>query len=269
MPYVHRTVVCGETVEHRKMYSSRVHSKEVKPRKRSSERETSKCQERINERVAEEHLRWLINCNYHYGDFHLVLHYWCKTITLEQAERDRAAFFRELRKAYAKAGKRLKYIAVLETKHMTNVHHHILLPRFDAQIIAAAWTKVTNGAGSISFQMLDDRKNHAKLASYLIKESRSTMRRCREQGITVVLITHHMKECIGADRVIVLSNGAVVADGAPKQVFSQVDLLKREGLTAPVTVRLLHALRAHGMDVPLDALTVSDCADAVAAALKP
>ena len=67
MPYVHRTVVCGETVEHRKMYSSRVHSKEVKPRKRSSEKETSKRQERINERVAEEHLRWLINCNYHYG----------------------------------------------------------------------------------------------------------------------------------------------------------------------------------------------------------
>ena len=92
---------------------------------------------------------------------------------------------------------------------------------------------------------------------------------CREQGITVVLITHHMEECVGADRVIVLSGGAVVADGAPKQVFSQVDLLKREGLTAPVTVRLLHALRAHGMDVPLDALTVSDCADAVAAALKP
>lgn len=184
MPYVHRTVVCGDTIEHRKMYSSRVHSKEVKPRKRSSEKkETSKCQERINERVAEEHLRWLINCNYRYGDYHMVLHYWDKEITLEQAERDRAAFLRELRKAYTKAGKRLKYIAVLETKHMTNVHHHILLPRFDAQIIAAAWTKVTNGAGSISFQMLDDRKNHAKLASYLIKESRSTMRRYREQGI--------------------------------------------------------------------------------------
>ena len=102
MPYVHRTVVCGDTIEHRKMYSSRVHSKEVKPRKRAFAGETSLRQERINERVAEEHLRWLINCNYHYGDFHLVLHYWCKTITLEQAERDRAAFFRELRKAYAK-----------------------------------------------------------------------------------------------------------------------------------------------------------------------
>ena len=91
---------------------------------------------------------------------------------------------------------------------------------------------------------------------------------CREQGITVVLITHHMEECVGADRVIVLSNGAVVADGAPKQVFPQVGLLQKEGLTAPVTVRLLDALRAHGMDVPIDALTVSDCADAVAAALK-
>lgn len=78
-------------------------ARKLSRRKRSSERETSKRQERINERVAEEHLRWLIICNYHYGDFHLVLHYWCKTITLEQAERDRAAFFRELRKAYAKA----------------------------------------------------------------------------------------------------------------------------------------------------------------------
>ena len=100
---------------------------------------------------------------------------------------------------------------------------------------------------------------------------RGLMRVCKalnERGMTIVCITHFMEEAAEADRVIVLSNGAVVADGAPKQVFSQVELLKREGLTAPVTVRLLHALRAHGMDVPLDALTVSDCADAVAAALK-
>ena len=102
----------------------------------------------------------------------------------------------------------------------------------------------------------------------MLDPSDTATKLCREQGITVVLITHHMEECVGADRVIVLSNGAVVADGAPKQVFPQVDLLQKEGLTAPVTVRLLDALRAHGMDVPIDALTVSDCADAVAAALK-
>ena len=67
---------------------------------------------------------------------------------------------------------------------------------------------------------------------------------CREQGITVVLITHHMEECIGADRVIVLSNGAVVADGAPKQelffmsddVAAEVAALQAKGVeTAPVT----------------------------------
>ena len=117
--------------------------------------------------------------------------------------------------------------------------------------------------------LVDSRRLELVGGAYSPADVLATVRKLnREQGITVVLITHHMEECIGADRVIVLSNGAVVADGAPKQVFSQVDLLKKEGLTAPVTVRLLHALRAHGMDVPLDALTVSDCADAVAAALK-
>ena len=59
---------------------------------------------------------------------------------------------------------------------------------------------------------------------------------CREQGITVVLITHHMEECVGADRVIVLSNGAVVADGAPKQSSRRSTCCEKRGLPAPVTV---------------------------------
>ena len=92
-------------------------------------------------------------------------------------------------------------------------------------------------------------------------------RLCREKGITVVLITHHMNECIGADRVIVMSNGVIVADGAPKDVFRQSALLRREGLTVPVTTELLEQLRAAGMELPLDALTVDACADAIASAL--
>ncbi|MBS1402335.1 MAG: energy-coupling factor transporter ATPase [Oscillospiraceae bacterium] len=92
-------------------------------------------------------------------------------------------------------------------------------------------------------------------------------RLCREKGITVVLITHHMNECIGADRVIVMSNGVIVADGAPKDVFRQSALLRREGLTVPVTTELLEQLRAAGMELPLDALTVDECADAIASAL--
>ena len=100
------------------------------------------------------------------------------------------------------------------------------------------------------------------------REVISTVERlCRERGMTVVLITHHMSECVNADRLIALSDGLVTADGTPREVFSQVELLKREGLTVPATVRLLYALREAGFDVPLDALSVDECADAVAALL--
>lgn len=93
-------------------------------------------------------------------------------------------------------------------------------------------------------------------------------RLCREKGITVVLITHHMDECVGADRLIVMSGGKIVLDGKPKDVFQQSDVLRREGLTVPATTALLQELKAAGMDVPTDALEVTDCADAIAAALK-
>lgn len=93
-------------------------------------------------------------------------------------------------------------------------------------------------------------------------------RLCREQGITVVHITHHMDECVGADRLIVMSGGHIVADGTPKAVFSQVEMLKSEGLTVPATTELLYQLRQAGMDVPIDALTVTDCAKAIANVLQ-
>ena len=93
-------------------------------------------------------------------------------------------------------------------------------------------------------------------------------RLCREKGITVVLITHHMDECVGADRLVVMSEGRIVADGSPAAVFSQVELMEREGLTVPETTRLLFDLRAEGFDLPLDALDTEACADAIAGSLK-
>ena len=82
----------------------------------------------------------------------------------------------------------------------------------------------------------------------------------REQGMTVVLITHHMPEAVLADRVVVMSEGAVIADGTPKEVFTQVDLLRSVGLTVPETTQLLYGLRQEGIDLPLDALSVDECA---------
>ena len=90
----------------------------------------------------------------------------------------------------------------------------------------------------------------------------------RERGITVVLITHHMDEALGADRLIVMNDGHLAMDGTPAEVFTQVDALRAMGLAAPDTVELLYGLRQGGMDVPLDALTVEDCAAAICRALR-
>jgi len=89
----------------------------------------------------------------------------------------------------------------------------------------------------------------------------------REKGITVVLITHHMNEAEEADRVIVMDDGRVAMDGTPRQVFRHVDKLRSMGLTVPDTVDLLDRLQKEGFDVPLDALTVEECADAILASL--
>ena len=90
----------------------------------------------------------------------------------------------------------------------------------------------------------------------------------REKGITVVLITHHMNEAEDADRVVVMDDGKVIMDGAPRQVFTQVEWLRSMGLTVPDTVDLLDRLRKDGLDVPLTALTVEECADAILAAVS-
>ena len=89
----------------------------------------------------------------------------------------------------------------------------------------------------------------------------------REKGITVVLITHHMNEAEDADRVIVMDDGNVALDGTPKEVFTQVEALRSMGLTVPDTVDLLDRLRKDGLDLPLDALTVDECAAAITACL--
>ena len=82
----------------------------------------------------------------------------------------------------------------------------------------------------------------------------------KEKGITVVLITHHMDEAAQADRVVVLHKGKVTADGTPKEVFTQVELLHSIGLAAPETVELCWELNKQGFDLPLDGLDVTECA---------
>ncbi len=100
------------------------------------------------------------------------------------------------------------------------------------------------------------------------KEVIDTVKRLnREQGITVVLITHHMDEAAQADRLVVMHDGHIVADDSPALVFQNVDGLRSLGLEVPEPVALLYELRQSGVDVPLTALTVDECAAALKALL--
>jgi len=89
-----------------------------------------------------------------------------------------------------------------------------------------------------------------------------------EYGTTVVLITHHMEETIDADRLVVMSDGVTVMDGTPREIFKQIDALRELGLDVPQTVDLLHELKNDGFDVPLDALTVDECAEAICRSMR-
>ena len=90
----------------------------------------------------------------------------------------------------------------------------------------------------------------------------------QEKKITVVLITHHMDEAAQAQRVVVMHKGKVAADGTPKEVFSQVELLHDLGLAAPETVELSWELNKQGFDLPLDRLDEKECAQVLLEALK-
>ena len=85
----------------------------------------------------------------------------------------------------------------------------------------------------------------------------------RQEGITVVLVTHHMEECIGADRLLVMSRGEVIMDGSPRELFPRVEAMEAARLGVPDTTRLLYALDREGYDLPLDAITTDECARAL------
>lgn len=84
-----------------------------------------------------------------------------------------------------------------------------------------------------------------------------------EYGITVVQITHYMEEAATADRVVVMSEGHVVMEGTPKEVFSQIDTLRRLHLDVPQSTELCHLLTQAGCPMPEDIIDVDECAAAI------
>ena len=101
------------------------------------------------------------------------------------------------------------------------------------------------------------------------REVISTIKRLnRESGVTVVLITHYMEEPAQCDRVVVMNDGQVLLDDAPRAVFSNVQTLKEVGLDVPQATELCWRLRQKGVDLPGDILTEDEAAAAIAEALR-
>ncbi len=85
----------------------------------------------------------------------------------------------------------------------------------------------------------------------------------RENGITIVLITHFMEEAVDADRVIVMDDGKIVADSTPKDIFSNISLLKQVGLDVPQTTELLYRLKQGGLDISTDVISIEESAQKI------
>ena len=91
----------------------------------------------------------------------------------------------------------------------------------------------------------------------------------RDAGITIVLVSHSMEDVAEyVDRIIVMNKGCVAFDGQPKEVFSHYKELEEIGLAAPQVTYIVHKLKAKGLDVETDAITIEEAAKDILAALK-
>ena len=85
----------------------------------------------------------------------------------------------------------------------------------------------------------------------------------KENGITIILITHYMDEAVSADKVYVIDDGRIVMQGIPKEIFSQVEKMKAYGLDVPQVTETAYNLRKLGIDIPSDILTVEEMVGAI------
>lgn len=171
MSYIKRTTIAGKTIEVEYYYTDRYNKRgytrkdKVKP--------TKEAQKKINTKNRERKLRLLINANYGYGDYHIVLDYIRKKgkpdRTKEEMRKDIDKFLRECRKLYKAAGKIFKYIHVMEIGKKGARHHHLVVNNIDIKVLQQAWYKAYEGHNRIKVFPLDDTGQYKELASYLIK----------------------------------------------------------------------------------------------------
>ncbi|MEE1054396.1 MAG: hypothetical protein U0L36_00990 [Acutalibacteraceae bacterium] len=185
MPYVKRITKAGKTVEVEYYYTSRYNKKggsrsdKVKP--------TKEQQKKINTRQAERKLRLLINNNFGFGDYHVVLDYIREKGKPDRAKdemkKDIQVFLRECRKLYKKQGLEFKYIHVMEIGKRGARHHHLVVNHIDVKVLQQAWYKAYEGHNRVKVFPLDDTGQYADLAAYFIKYSDAHLKDDKEERL--------------------------------------------------------------------------------------
>jgi len=93
------------------------------------------------------------------------------------------------------------------------------------------------------------------------KEVMETLRKLKEKGKTILLITHYMDEAVQADRVVIMDKGNIKLDGTPKEVFRNIEEIKKFGLDVPQVTELAQELSKEGMNIPNDIIDVKELVD--------
>lgn len=235
MPYIERITKAGKTIEVERYFSSRYNKPGVK--RGENVKPTRDEQKEINKRIAERKLRILMNANFGYGDYHLVLDYVRRKgeppRSREEMRRDIAKFLRYARKEYKKLGIAFKYIHVMEIGEKGSRHHHLVVNRIDIQVLQECWYKAYEGHNRVKVFPLDDSGNYAKLAAYFIKYTDG--HRTKEDGALMGKRWNSSKNLARPEPVIrvVRDRGVFRAEPKPLKGYYIVKESIRRGTHSP------------------------------------
>ena len=171
--YWEREVRAGNTIEVKRYHTGRARPRGQPRQKRYSE--TTFSQEEVNRKNAEDMLRWLLNTNFGYGDYHIVLNYQREPCdpyrTFDEMRCDVSRFIRNLKRRYLNEGKEMKYIYVIEVGEKSSRHTHVVLNGISIKLIQDCWQ-----FGRITCTPLDRSGDYRRLGNDLLKYSDNTFR---------------------------------------------------------------------------------------------
>lgn len=197
MAYIEKRVKAGMTIEVMKYHTYRCKSKKTNCRSENVNT-TPEAVKRVNQKQAENRLRWKINTNFKPGDYYITLTYKRENRKSPvEARKEFNNFMRRLRRLYKKSDVELKYIAVTEYQS-TAIHHHMVING----LVSASEVSLLWQMGHMQIQILNKTGDYSKLAAYLIKETSKTFKSNKSASGVRYSCSRNLKEPIIQEKVI-------------------------------------------------------------------